>query len=175
MLRWMRCLISPSGERSQGISSAGMTFGRVAYSLRNSSDLMISSARQLQVLVPERACCLSSIAAMCAAPKILEVLRGRVGPERWIEIGRPLHHLLQQQVHEQEQRLGLEHEVDALLALGVIEVLMHAAVLDQHHVAGLPGNLAAVVDVIVVALQDIEHRAVEVAMLLTAGLGRVGL
>src|SRR5215475_1415865 len=70
----MRCLISPSGERSHGISSAGMTFGRDAYSLRNSSDLTISSARQLQVLVPERACCLSSIAAMCAAPDVLEML-----------------------------------------------------------------------------------------------------
>src|SRR2546423_10312220 len=70
----MRCLIGPSGERSHGISSAGMTFGRVAYSLRNSSDLMISSARQLQVLVPERACCLSSIAAIYAAPDALAML-----------------------------------------------------------------------------------------------------
>src|SRR5215510_6214953 len=105
----MRCLISPSGERSHGISSAGMTFGRFAYSLRNSSDLTISSARQLHVLVPERACCLSSIAAICAAPealehdpekwkpvfgkdhaqtKSLEILGWRVGPERGIEIGR---------------------------------------------------------------------------------------
>src|SRR5262245_47433144 len=146
MLRWIRCLISPSGERSHGISSAGMTFGRVAYSLRNSSDLTISSARQLQTLLPERACCLSSIAAICASPYVSKVLGGLVRPERRIEIGRPLHHLLQQQVHEQEQRLRLEHQVDTFLLVGVVEVLVHAAVLDQHHVAGLPRDLAAVVD-----------------------------
>src|SRR5262249_23492947 len=58
---------------------------------------------------------------------------------------------------------------------GIVEVLMHAAVLDQHHVAGLPGNLAAVVDVVAVALEHVEHRAVEVAVLLTAGLGCIGL
>ncbi len=57
----------------------------------------------------------------------------------------------------------------------VIEVLVHAAVLDQHHVAGLPGDLAAVMNVIAVALEHIEHRAVEVAVLLAAGLGSVGL
>src|SRR5215218_6499228 len=62
MLRWMRCLILPSGEFSHGISSAVITFGRLAYSLRNSSEFRISSARQLQVLLPDRACCLSAIA-----------------------------------------------------------------------------------------------------------------
>src|SRR5215204_1012979 len=71
MLRWMRCLILPSGEFSHGISSAVITFGRLAYSLRNSSELRISSARQLQVLLPERACCLSAIALIALFPSFV--------------------------------------------------------------------------------------------------------
>src|SRR5215472_10739327 len=68
----MRCLISPSGERSHGMSSALITFGRVAYSLRKSAERWISSARQLQVLVPDRACCLSSMALMAKLPLLVE-------------------------------------------------------------------------------------------------------
>ena len=78
-------------------------------------------------------------------------------------------------MHEQEQRLRLEHQVDAFLVLGVVEVLMHAAVLDQHHVAGLPWDPPAVMHVVAVALEHVEHRAVEMAVLLAAGLGRIGL
>src|SRR5215208_6370628 len=102
MLRWMRCLILPSGEFSHGISSAVITFGRLAYSLRNSSELRISSARQLQVLLPERACCLSAIAliALFLASYCSEIFGRRVGTKLRIEIRRPFHHLLQQQMHE---------------------------------------------------------------------------
>src|SRR3984957_1511998 len=171
----MRCLISPSGERSQGMSSATTTLGRVAYSLRNSADFRISSARQLQVLLPDRACFLSSIALMrCCSCRLLKSRR-RIGLVVRRALGRPFHHLLQQQMHEQEQRLCLEHEVDAFLGLGVVEVLMHAAVLDQHHVAGLPFDPPPVVHVVAVPLEHVEHRAVEMAVLLAAGLGRVSL
>ena len=65
--------------------------------------------------------------------------------------------------------------MDALLALGIIEVLMHRAVLDQHHVAGLPFDAAAVMDIVAVAFEDVEHRAVEVSVLLAGGLWRIGL
>ena len=88
---------------------------------------------------------------------------------------RPFHDLLEQQVHEQEQRLGLEHQQHRLFVRRVVEVLMHAAVLDQHHVAGLPRNMAAVVHVMAVALEHVEHRAVEMAVLLAGGARRVGL
>src|SRR5579884_4077766 len=46
-------------------------------------------------------------------------------------------HLLVQEMHEQEERLGFEHQQDRLAIRIVIEMLMHAAILDKHHVAGL--------------------------------------
>src|SRR5207244_8134209 len=52
---------------------------------------------------------------------------------------------------------------------------MDATVLDDHHVAGLPGDMAAVVHVMAAALEHVEHRAVEVAVLLPVSLRRVGL
>src|SRR5262245_62443133 len=52
---------------------------------------------------------------------------------------------------------------------------MDATVLDDHHVAGLPGTLPAIVHDMAAALEHVEHRAVEVAALLAVGLGRVGL
>ena len=57
----------------------------------------------------------------------------------------------------------------------VVEMLVDAAVLDDHHVAGLPGNVPAVVHVVAAALEHVEHRAVEVAVLLAVGAGRIGL
>src|SRR5882672_2470937 len=104
-MRWlMRCLINPSGERSQGMSSATTTFGRLAYSLRNSADFRISSARQLQVLLPDRACFLSSIAliAVLLLRACSKIGRRRIGLVVRRALGRPFHHLLQQQMHEQE-------------------------------------------------------------------------
>src|SRR6516165_1671201 len=90
-------------------------------------------------------------------------------------VGRPLHDLLKQQMHEQEQRLGLEYEQDRLLLGIVIEMLVNAAVLDNHHVACFPRNMPAVVHVMAAAFEDIEHGAVEVAVLLTVGPGGVRL
>src|SRR5207244_279761 len=52
---------------------------------------------------------------------------------------------------------------------------MDATVLDDHHVAGLPGDMAAVVHVMAAALEHVEHRAVEVAVLLPVSPRRVGL
>src|SRR5215472_9020037 len=50
-------------------------------------------------------------------------------------------------------------------------MLMHAPVLDQHHVPGLPFHVPAIVDVVAMTLEYIEHRAVEMTMLL-AGIER---
>src|SRR5580698_6126858 len=96
-----RCLIRPSGERSHGMSLALMTFGRVAYSARNCSDSAIASFRKALVLEPDSAAGLSSNVVMA---------RSKVGGRmkffdtRRQLVGRPFHHLLEQQVHEQEQR-----------------------------------------------------------------------
>jgi hypothetical protein len=79
------------------------------------------------------------------------------------------------QVHEQEQGLRLEHQQHRLFVGRVVEVLMHAAVLDDHHVAGLPRNMPAVVHVVAAALQYVEHRAVEMAVLLAGGHRGIGL
>src|SRR6516164_6949836 len=52
---------------------------------------------------------------------------------------------------------------------------MDAAVFDAHPVAGLPGGVPAIVHVMAAALEHVEHRAVEVAVLLAVGPRRVGL
>src|SRR5215470_1955280 len=106
---WTRCLINPSGERSHGMSSALITFGRVAYSARNFSEATRSSARKVEVAEPDSAACLS-------LNGILFSLRSDI--RRRFEIlmagrqlvGRPFHHFLEKQVHEQKQRLRLEHQ-----------------------------------------------------------------
>src|SRR5262249_16398462 len=90
-------------------------------------------------------------------------------------VGRPLDDLLEQEVHEQEQGLRLEHQQDRLVLGVVVEVLVHAAVLDEHHVTGLPRNVAAVVHVVAAALEHVEAGAVEVAVLLAVGARRVDL
>src|SRR4051794_31238462 len=54
-------------------------------------------------------------------------------------------------------------------------MLMHAAVLDDHHIAGLPGNMPAVMDVMAAALDHVEHRAVEMPVLLPVSARRVDL
>src|SRR5262249_53435765 len=48
-------------------------------------------------------------------------------------------------------------------------------VLHDHDVARLPRDVAAVVHVVAAALEHVEHRAVEVAMLLAVGARRIGL
>src|SRR5262249_42107598 len=54
-------------------------------------------------------------------------------------------------------------------------VLMDATVLHDHHIAGLPGDMPAIVHVMAAALEHVEYRAVEVAVLLAVGPRRVGL
>ena len=54
-------------------------------------------------------------------------------------------------------------------------MLMHAAVLDEHDVARLPRNMPAVMDVVAAALEDIEHGAVQMPVLLAVGARRIGL
>jgi hypothetical protein len=78
-------------------------------------------------------------------------------------------------MHEQEERLGLEYQQDRLLLGIVVEMLVHAAVLDDHHIAGFPRNVAAIVHVVAPALEHVEHRAVEMPVLLAVGARGIGL
>jgi len=52
---------------------------------------------------------------------------------------------------------------------------MHAAVLDEHDVAGLPLDATAVMDVVAAPFEHVEAGAVEMAVLLAVGAGRVDL
>src|SRR5215813_6594486 len=175
MRRCTMCLIRPSAERSNGISSALTTLRRVSYCWRNACEAATSSARKLQVLVPEWAgpfswnsvLMRSSASDVGRRPIVLLAFR-RV-------VGRPFDDLLEQEVHEQEQRFGLEHQQDRLVLGVVVEVLVHAAVLHEHDVAGLPWDVPAVVDVVAAPLEHVEAGAVEMAVLLPVRAGCVDL
>src|SRR5206468_3917907 len=83
--------------------------------------------------------------------------------------------LLVEEVHEEEQRLRLEDEQNRLILRVVVEVLMNAAVLDDHRVAGLPLDAPPVVDIMAAALEDVEDGAVEMPVLLAVSAGGVDL
>src|SRR3974390_3876699 len=103
-----RCLINPSGDRSHGISSALITFGRVAYSARNFSEAARSSARKVLVAEPDNAACLSSKGISFLRSDVRR--RFEIFVARRQLVGWPFHHFLEKQVHEQKQRLRLEHQ-----------------------------------------------------------------
>ena len=80
---------------------------------------------------------------------------------RWI-----LHILLKEQVEKEEQRFGFEDH-DARFVIGIaIDVLMHAAVLDDARIACFPVVALAIVNVVPLAFQNIKDRAVHMPMLL---------
>src|SRR6266581_468605 len=97
----------------------------------------MSSVRKVQVLSPTWATSRSSRTFIPSSVWLkLEIGRGcpvlMAFRQRRRRIG---NHLLKQQVHEQEQRLGLEHQQDRFIVRIIVEVLMHAAILDKHHIA----------------------------------------
>ncbi len=75
-------------------------------------------------------------------------------------------------MHEQEQRLRLHDQADGLVVGVIVQVLVDAGVLDDQRIARFPIEAAAVVDVVALALQDIEDGAVHVAVLLAVAAGR---
>ena len=77
-------------------------------------------------------------------------------------------------MHEQKERLGLEHQQHRFVFRIVVEVLMHAPRFDDHDVAGLPVDAPAVVDVVAAPLDNEEHSAIQVAVLLAEGAGAIG-
>ena len=50
---------------------------------------------------------------------------------------------------------------------------MHAAVLDEHAIAGFPVDAPLVMDIVAAPLEDVENRAVHVATFLAVGSGRI--
>src|SRR5580700_1990109 len=161
--------MSPSGERSNGMSSALTTLGSVSYILRNSCDAAMSSMRRLAVLLPTWAKSRSSRVWLIRVSELFLPPRLRGGPGRdkphgaaYVGaphpalpedgegererggarsqilrraevlvagrgfVGRIGHDLLEQQVHEQEQRLCFEHQQDRLVVGAVVEMLVDA-------------------------------------------------
>src|ERR1700688_4989623 len=76
-------------------------------------------------------------------------------------------------MHEQEERLGLEDQEMGVVVGIIVEMLMHAAILDEHDVVRLPIDAPLVMDVVAAPLQNIEYRAVHMTMFLAIGSGRV--
>src|SRR6185503_16014369 len=87
--------------------------------------------------------------------------------------GPGLDEVLKQHVHEHEHRLGLDHQRPRRLVLAGIEMLVHAVVVDDRDVARLPVVAHAVVDLVADAVEDVERRLVDVAVLLRAATGPV--
>src|SRR6185437_11448711 len=83
--------------------------------------------------------------------------------------------LLEEQMHEEEQRLRLHDEEDRLVVGIVVEMLMNAAILDDHHIARLPVDAAPIMHVVAIAFQHIEHGAVHMPVLLPEGAWPIGL
>ena len=71
-------------------------------------------------------------------------------------------------MHEQEQGLRLHHQHHGLIVGIVVEMLMDAAVLDDQGLSRLPRDVLAVMDVMALALEDVEDGAVHMAVLLSA-------
>ena len=169
--------MSPSGERSNGISSAWTTLrsGVVeAAELGGLRDARRRGKLQLSRRHERRRVHRGLSSAIlgrsltdpwaAASPRVLRRMVRRIG-----------HDLLEQQMHEQEERLRLHHQQDRLVVGIVVEMLMDAAILDDHHVAGLPLDAPPVMHVMAVALEDLEHGAVHMAVLLAEGAGAIGL
>src|SRR6202035_5746680 len=171
-----KCLISPSGEYSNGICSGVTIFAAASYRRRCSAEFSMASARKLQAAPPMWAKSRSSGELIIACPVVDDLQIGRWGKIFVADRrrgGRKRHYLLKQQVHEQEERPGLEDQEMRVIVGIIVEMLMHAAVLDEHDVAGLPVDAPLVMDIVAAPFQNVEYRAVHMAMFLAIGSGRV--
>src|SRR6266403_658568 len=76
------------------------------------------------------------------------------------------HRLLEQQVHEHVHRLGLDDQGARRLVRAGVEVLVNAVVVHDRHVARLPVVAHPVMYFVALAVEDVERRLVDVAVLL---------
>src|SRR5678810_898271 len=111
--------------------------------------------------------------------RMVEVLLALAGLEALAarrRLGGPrLDEVLEQHVHEHEHRLGLDDQRARRLVLAGVEVLVHAVVMHDRDVAGLPVVAHAIVDLVADAVEDVERRLVDMAMLLRLAPGPVFL
>src|SRR5229473_3399690 len=84
-----------------------------------------------------------------------------------------LDRVLEQHVHEQIHRLGLDHQRPRRLPFAGVEMLVHAVVMDDRDVAGLPVVANAVVDFVACAIENVERRLVDVPVLLGLAAGGI--
>src|SRR5262249_43702531 len=78
-----------------------------------------------------------------------------------------LHRVLEQHVHEQIHRLGLDDQSPGRLLRAGVEVLVHAIVMHDRDIAGLPVVARAVVDFVARAIENVEGGLVHMAVLLS--------
>src|SRR5216683_6745212 len=84
-----------------------------------------------------------------------------------------LDRVLEQHVHEQIHRLGLDHQRPGGLPFAGVEMLVHAVVMDDRDVAGLPIVANAVVDLVARAIENVERGLVDVPVLLGLAARRI--
>src|SRR5262249_14842201 len=78
-----------------------------------------------------------------------------------------LHRVLEQHVHEQIHRLGLDDQSPGRVVRAGVEVVVHASVMHDRDIAGLPVVARAVVDFVARAIENVEGRLVHMAVLLS--------
>src|SRR5262252_9988292 len=84
-----------------------------------------------------------------------------------------LHSVLEQHVHEQIHRLGLDHQGAGGLPFAGVEMLVHAVVMDDRDVAGLPIVTNAVMDFVARSIENIERRLIHMSVLLGLAAGGI--
>ena len=81
--------------------------------------------------------------------------------------------VLEQHIHEQIHRLGLDDQGPRWFARAGVGMLMDAVVVDDGDIAGLPIVAHAVVNLVSRAIEDVEGSFVDVAMLLRGAARRI--
>src|SRR5918992_372334 len=83
------------------------------------------------------------------------------------------HGLLKKHVHEHDEGLWFHHQRARRLVGARVEVLVHAVHVHDRNIARLPVVAHAVVHLVPYAVQDVESRLVDVAVLLRAATGGI--
>src|SRR5580700_9824569 len=106
---------------------------------------------------------------------LLVVARHEIALGRRRHLGTLHHRVLEQHVHEQVHRLGLDDQGAGRLAGAGIEVLVDAIVVHDGDVAGLPVVAHAIVDLVAGTVENVERRLVDMAVLLGSAARRIFL
>src|SRR6185503_13721751 len=177
MPSFIRCLSRPWRESSHGMSSGCSTFLRFA--LRDGAWAASSSSALysawfavpfIQVFDSPHAMFVSVCSMIEIGLALARRERGGLGAGRGFVRAR-FHLLLEQHVHEHVHGLGLDDERARGPGGARVEVLVHAVVVHDGDVARLPVVADAVVDLVALAVEDVEGGLVYVAVLLALPAG----